>query len=155
MKIFKGTTKNITLENDGVLIEPGSHWYSKFTIQKTTVRVPYDKIKTVEMIKASLMYQGFMVLIVGDSTSFTTGAITNHRAELVKNPYAIAFQKSQTKEIEEIKNSIIQSIAATKSTSNQQNHSLDDLIKLKELLEAGIITQQEFDEKKKALLDKI
>ena len=155
MKIFKGTTKNITLENDGVLIEPGSHWYSKLSIQKTTVRVPYDKIKTVEMIKASLMYQGFMVLIVGDSTSFTKGNIMNHRAELVKNPYAIGFQKSQTKEIEEIKNSIIQSIAATKSTSNQQNHSLDDLIKLKELLEAGIITQQEFDEKKKALLDKI
>lgn len=44
----------------------------------------------------------------------------------------------------------------TGSNSNAQpNNALDDLKKLKELLDAGIITQQEFDDKKKSLLDKI
>ena len=33
-----------------------------------------------------------------------------------------------------------------------QNNSIDDILKLKNLLDAGIITQEEFDEKKKQLL---
>ena len=38
------------------------------------------------------------------------------------------------------------------STSNSENSSLDEIKKLKELLDSGIITQEEFDLKKKELL---
>ena len=38
------------------------------------------------------------------------------------------------------------------STSNSENSSLDEIKKLKELLDSGIITQEEFDLKKKDLL---
>ena len=39
------------------------------------------------------------------------------------------------------------------SKSGQSNINMDDLVKLKTLLEQGIITQEEFDAKKKQLLD--
>lgn len=38
-------------------------------------------------------------------------------------------------------------------TAATANNNMDDLVKLKSLLDAGIITQDEFDEKKKQLLD--
>ena len=41
--------------------------------------------------------------------------------------------------------------SATKKTS--ENAAMDDLVKLKSLLDSGIITQEEFDAKKKQLLD--
>ena len=40
----------------------------------------------------------------------------------------------------------------TKVTSNTNGSSVDELKKLKDLLDAGIITQEEFDAKKKQLL---
>ena len=43
----------------------------------------------------------------------------------------------------------------TNTTIVNQSDSLDKLKKLKELLDAGVITEEEFDEKKKALLDDI
>ena len=42
--------------------------------------------------------------------------------------------------------------ATPKSTPAPQSNSMDDLKKLKDLLDAGIITQEEFDAKKKQLL---
>lgn len=38
-------------------------------------------------------------------------------------------------------------------TNNQKNDNLDDLKKLKDLLDSGIITKKEFEEKKKKILD--
>lgn len=40
----------------------------------------------------------------------------------------------------------------TVQTTTTQNNSMDDIVKLKSLLDAGIITQEEFDTKKKQLL---
>ncbi|MBE6629696.1 MAG: SHOCT domain-containing protein [Ruminococcaceae bacterium] len=43
-------------------------------------------------------------------------------------------------------------INETKVQQNTQNSSMDDLLKLKSLLDAGVITQEEFEAKKKQLL---
>lgn len=40
----------------------------------------------------------------------------------------------------------------SESAPTPQNNAMDDLIKLKNLLDAGIITQEEFNAKKKQLL---
>ena len=62
------------------------------------------------------------------------------------------------KEIGDILSKTINEIQASTATSQvgtaspTQSNSIDDLIKLKDLLDAGIITQEEFDAKKKQLL---
>ena len=47
---------------------------------------------------------------------------------------------------------IIRFIKKRKKKSKAHNNSSDQLFKLKELLDQGIITQQEFDEKKKQIM---
>ena len=69
----------------------------------------------------------------------------------------IVFQKilRQAKDIkkQEESNALLNVIAEQKKEAHQQSSDVDDIIKFKNLLDQGIITQEEFDAKKKQLLN--
>jgi len=75
-----------------------------------------------------------------------------------KDPYQVYFPKSSNKVFNHVKNyidSIIISNNTNKGQVVQQVDSTLQLEKLHELKEKGIITEEEFQEKKKSLLDKL
>lgn len=57
-------------------------------------------------------------------------------------------------ELKKYKESIT-SKSAPDNVSKSNSNSMDDLLKLKMLLDQGLITQEEFDEKRKAIVEKI
>ena len=84
------------------------------------------------------------------------GSRSGHNADAYQSENAVAFTKKDTALMRSIKDFIEQKIRAYKQSRNapavQQISPADEIKKFKELLDAGIITQEEFDAKKKQLL---
>lgn len=88
---------------------------------------------------------------------FTSGKVsTIHNEDALLIEWDTIEAKIKDKFYDYIQKKIHERRDSQNANSNAQpNNALDDLKKLKELLDAGIITQEEFDDKKKALLDNI
>jgi len=65
---------------------------------------------------------------------------------------SIMFSKSQQKSFETIKEAIEKKISMLENSGTKSNSNLDELEKLAMLKEKGIITEKEFNDKKKQLL---
>lgn len=73
------------------------------------------------------------------------------------NPHTVMFKKKSNEKMKAVKDTIYELINSASKESNTTTvvtatSSADELKKFKELLDANIISQEEFDEKKKQLL---
>ena len=114
---------------------------------KGEVTIPMDSI-----VQVLVNDNGFQKLL----TFQTAGNNDNRGIWAGRNSQG--FGRSQYKDAEKIKEYVEKAIASRASSNqgqtiiNQATSSADELKKFKELLDMGIITQEEFDTKKKQLL---
>lgn len=108
----------------------------------------YSDLTSVQFRDPGMITDGYMEFeYPGSHSGNSSGAYTSENA--------IAFTKNDLDKMKEIYNYIDGKIREYKNKGNgtvQQLSSADELKKFKELLDAGIITQDEFDAKKKELL---
>lgn len=143
-KEFSGYNGTILLTNTGVVIKRGVKGFllggMKLRGDKT---IPYDSIVAVQLKKAGLT-AGYMQLTLKGGSEAKSGLFQSTTDE-----NSVNFYSGKNKEFEEAK----RLIEAKISRSNQSNtSSLDEIEKLAELRKKNIITQEEFDLKKKSLL---
>ena len=111
--------------------------------------IPISSITNIQFKPANMAINGFIQFAVLGGVESKAGVFT---AQFDEN--SVVFQKKNLKVAEEIKDFLEKKISerATGATIVQQVSSADELKKFKELLDSGIITQEEFDAKKKQLL---
>lgn len=114
------------------------------------VRLPIDKIDSIGVHK-TLLWDGKVVTVRSASDGIRFPCVHN----------ADEFVNATLAKIEEFKQNVMidsKNIAANlnqNSSSNTSVSSVSKIKELKELLDDGLITQEEFDAKRKELLDKI
>ena len=115
--------------------------YTGLKFTSTNEAVPFSSISGVEM-KQNLALLGLEVKVTRASN---VDKITNVD-KTAAQAFVTALQDALANKGAGSANTIIQ---------NQAIDPLDQIKKLKDLLDAGILSQEEFEEKKKALMDKI
>lgn len=113
----------------------------------------YKDISSVQFKKSTALLSGFIeVFVKGHYTEKQAGGLfagTN-------NPNRFTFWNRYLTDCEKmynyIQNKIIECQKSTIVINNENNSIADEIIKFKKLLDDGIITQEEFEEKKKQLL---
>ncbi len=108
----------------------------------------YSDLTSVQFRDPGMITDGYMEFeYPGSRSGNSSGAYSSENA--------IAFSKKDSDKMKEIFNYIDGKIREYKNKGNvtvQQLSPADELKKFKELLDAGILTQEEFDAKKKELI---
>ena len=107
----------------------------------------YSKLSGVEYKKASIVMNGYLQFS-GSGLKQSSGTL-----DAAGNENSIMFPRSANNKFKEIADYINHQLSkSSQNTVVQQSSAADEIIKLKALLDDGIITQEEFDSKKKQLL---
>ena len=157
-KLFNGS---ITVYEDYVEITRSGlmpMFYRGYTGGKK--KIPIRSITAVEFKKQG-MKQGFIHFSVGGE-----GNLAKSYDAIVKDENTVTYTPSQTKKAEAIRDAVEELIfkqGQTQTNNTQQIinpaspvsgvSAADELLKLKSLLDAGALTQEEFDTAKKRLLN--
>ena len=143
---YKGYNGTIILTDAGVIIKRGAKGFllggGMLRGDKT---IPYTSIVAVQLKKAG-MTAGYLQLSLKGGSEAKSGLMQSTTDENTVN-----FHARKNKDFLEAKEKIEARIS--QSSGSQQSHSgADELEKLAELKEKGIITEEEFAAKKKQLL---
>jgi len=116
---------------------------------KGTKTIPISEIKSIQIKKGGFV-QGYIQFGVAGGVENRKGA-----EDATRDENTVTFSSPQNGLAEEIKyyiESIMLNQSNNQRTVVQQTSDADEILKFKQLLDAGIITQEEFNAKKKQLL---
>lgn len=143
-KEYKGYNGTLILNDNNIVIKKG---LKGFLLGGGFIRgdktIPYHAIVAVQLKKAGLT-AGYLQLTLKGGSEAKGGLF---QSALDEN--SINFYRSRNKDFEEAKKIIEEKIS---SQTTSQNNGLDQLEQLAALKEKGIITEEEFTEKKKQIL---
>lgn len=119
----------------------------------------YSDLKTVEYRKPG-MINGYMKFIIEGTNDINAKVnLLSSTKESAQDPNTVilrAFNSKIPKESEKIFNLIMEKIKEYKNNTTKDTDKIseaDEIIKFKKLLDDGIITREEFEKKKKQLLN--
>jgi len=164
--VFVGNSKQIVLNEDQLTIGPREGKIGTFMslIGTTKNDVFYTDIRSVVVQQPNLgeaLFGGGGITSVANSLPYIRifiKGIENHRNfKPVDDPYTVIFDGDQKEEADKFKSMIDKLVSKHRSGNNNQTvvnqlSTADELEKFANLLDKGIITQEEFDKKKKELL---
>jgi len=135
-----------------ILIVDGSgvHFSNKKDIKDGRMRtLPYDQIASVDYVPAVLAGGCLYFKHINDTSTKAKGIVA-----LQSEDNAFFFSGREVNDAKKIKASVDNIIAERKATAETESvpSSADELLKFKQLLDAGAITQEEYDKKKTQLL---
>ncbi len=145
--VFKTNGKFIVTVKDGYL-----SWTRKglqnFLIQgsKGEKSIPIKSITAIQL-KAPRLTTGYIQFAYSGSSETKGGTMS-----AVNDENTITFTKKELDQAKELKQLIESLQREGNSTSNSKTSDADELLKFKELLDGGIITEDEFEVKKKQIL---
>jgi len=168
--IWKGTAKQIELFEDKLVIGPQKDGLNNFISSfdgVAEIDVFYEDIRSVTVFKVgsgalvSALFSGgnmnkIQVSYLRIFLKGSEGNTPSHQFNPSNDPYSIIFNLNQVTDPDKFKSKIDKLISQFKSSNrNSQSQpisSADELEKFSNLLEKGIITEEEFQTKKKQLL---
>lgn len=144
--------KHIVVYDDKIVLMAKNSVLADIESKEKTIY--YKDCKGIQFGKASSVMAGYLQIEIASSVGMTENKIFYH------NNYGgetnIAFRKGQNDLMEEIAEYVKKQIEGVKQSKYLQTlvcfSSADEIKKFKELLDDGVITQEEFDSKKKQLL---
>jgi hypothetical protein len=156
MKWQAGKKEFIELTEDNVIINTVpinmsggavSMMFSAMTSSMKTVTIPYDQISSVSITAGGWTSSPFIQILSGGERAITSDT------EAQNNPSCVVFSKKDMKDASELKEEIERRVSASKSKNRGGPSSdADELMKFAELLKSGLISQEEFDAKKRKIL---
>lgn len=148
-KEYKGVNGKLIITDIGITIQRGKNILTS-AVQKGDKTIPYNMISAVQLQKGGLIQrQGYIRF------SFMGGLESKGvtRYSIARDENSILFATRRNKEFAEAKQIIEANIGtAAQAAPAAGSTALDELDKLVKLKEQGVITQNEFDVKKKELL---
>ena len=156
---FKGSNGTASLFEDKIVIQRKgimakmAHFASGTSGGDRTIFL--DQMRSIEINKGLMNCDIFFN--TGNSGEMSGGrrGFMNDGASKLKIEYSVEFLRTQAKAAEEFKTKAEKAISAFKRPAAQVASApspAEEIKKFKELLDAGAITQEEFDAKKKQLL---
>lgn len=146
-KTFKGYNGTIVLTQTGLIIKRGTKGFMLGGLMlRGDKTIPYSSIIAVQLKKAGMM-SGYIQFSLKGGSEAKSGV-----TEAVKDENTVTFQMNKNKLFKELQEIVEIKITQGREITNSSGGNLDELEKLAELKEKGIITQAEFDAKKKQLL---
>lgn len=150
---IKGADGTLLVDDDKVVIKKKKHLVTFGKVGDRTMF--YSDIASVEFKKSGLT-GGYMKFIVAGANETKVKGRTIGNGTSFKDQNSIMF-KAFEKRDQEVYDFIMQKIAEAKrgngGTVMQQSSNLDEIKKLAELKEMGAISETEFEEQKKKLLN--
>lgn len=151
IKEIKGINGQIELHEDKIVIKREGLQAKAIYGLTGNKNIPFKALTTIQFKEPGFMSSGFIQFGVLGGIESRGGL---HAA--AKDENTVMYVKKDLKDFVELKNFLenkIQEIQnAPTVTIQNPTSSLDDLEKLSELLKKGIVTQEEFDAKKKQIL---
>lgn len=146
VKEYKGYNGTLILTDTGVIIKRGVKGFllGGFMLRGDKT-IPYTSIAAVQLKKAGLL-AGYIQLTLMGGSEAKQGLFQSTTDE-----NSINFH-SQNEKFTEAKEIIEQKIAESRSGNLKQNSEADDLEKFAKLKDKGVITEEEFQKKKKQIL---
>ena len=148
---YEGYNADLQVFDDKIIII--GKGYNKGIGEKT---IPMASISAVQLIPSKMLVNGYITFNVLGENAGTRGGIGSSVDARKSENTVIVNKKADDEILKKIKAFVEE--AKEKASTNQgqtiiqQASSADELKKFKELLDMGIITQEEFDAKKKELL---
>ena len=148
---YEGYNADLHVYDDKIVII--GKGYNKGIGEKT---IPMASISAVQLIPSKMLVNGYITFNVLGENAGTRGGIGSSVDARKSENTVIVNKKAEDEILKKIKEFVEE--AKEKASTNQgqtiiqQASSADELKKFKELLDMGIITQEEFDAKKKELL---
>lgn len=142
---FKGANGRLVVCDDKILILKDSVLGDYSNSMATNKSIPMQSIKSVQVQQTFIQ---FGVLGDRNASSGTSGAYYDENSIILKN-------REQLNEALKIKKYIENCISEKKSSEKETANSIsaaDEILKFKQLLDIGAITEEEFEAKKKQLL---
>lgn len=143
MEKFEGTGKIVTLDGDKLIFANSKSVIGKIDDTLGSFGgniIPLDEISSIQCKKANFFSNGYFKV--------TVNGVSNMETTVFFLP-----KKGKYEEAQEFANKVQKAIDDNKKNQNNSGvSSADELKKFKDLLDANIITQEEFDAKKKQLL---
>ena len=124
--------------------------------EKVILYKDISSINFVPVLKWRTVFGFIQFVVKGGYNRQYTGNPREY-SEIDSDEYAITFNSKENATFEELKNMIEDRLSSVPETSTtliqNQSSNLDEIEKLANLRDKGIITQEEFEAKKKQLLD--
>lgn len=147
--------KNGEIEFDGTIVRVKRGIEGKAAIFTTGIgfqgekKIPLEQVVSVTFKAPTTMLVGyFQVVTIG----YTPPRNLN---DVVRDENTVTFIKKDLSEFEALRDELEHAIANKPSSAAVGESPLDALKKLKELLDLGVISNEEFEEKKSALMKQI
>lgn len=144
-----------TIDFDGSFVTITRSGLARMTVGKGDKRIPVHAISSVQLKPAGALTNGFISFSIagGKEKQSRFGSQT---ADAAKDENSVVFTKKQAKDFDEVRAAIEQAIAAAHepaAPSRSEGMDLaDQLERLAELHSAGVLTDEEFSQKKSELL---
>lgn len=119
--------------------------------------IRFEDMTSIEAKTPGLMSNGYIQFIINpELAAIQKVGLIGTSNESMRDPNAVVFStisKNKIKEFTDLRDFSLSRIAYYQGlTSTQLGSGLNDLSKLKQLLDDGVITQEDFDAKKKQIL---
>jgi len=150
---LKGVNGQIELYEDIVVIKRKGA-LSKMTqgFFKGNKDILINKISAIQLKEGTVFTNGYIQFTLSGGNENTSGLL-----EATHDENTVIFKKSDNDLAKQIRDKIYelqsnQDQSRNATIINETSSTADEILKFKQLLDAGVITQEEFDAKKKQLL---
>jgi putative oligomerization/nucleic acid binding protein len=147
-RIYNGYNGNLILTDSGVIIKRGAKgfWLGGLMLRGEKT-IPYSSIAAVQLKKAGMATAGFIQLTLIGGPEAKAGYLQSLTDE---NSITFQIWNDNNKRFEEAKQLLEQRVLASR---NPALRSADELAKFAQLRDKSVITEEEFQKKKKQILD--
>lgn len=150
IKYLKGVNGQLSAYEDRIIITRKGA-LSKMTqgFFKGDKTIYINQITSIQVKKGGIITNGYIQFSIGGGIESPKGIM-----DATKDENTIMYNYKQNNLVDEIKEFIEAAVKRQRypSTAIQSTSTADELLKLKSLLDEGVLTQKEFEEQKKKLL---
>jgi hypothetical protein len=136
---------------DGVFVSIRRKGLSRLTVGKGEKRIPARSITAVQLKPAGPITNGFIQFTIAGGIE-RRSKFGRQTPDAVSDENSVIFTRKQQPQFEVLRSAIEHAIATTANGQPQRIDPMDQLRKLAELRDAGIVTEDEFQAKKRTLL---
>lgn len=117
--------------------------------------IPATNITGVEVKKPGSWFNGFIqIQIAGQISGNSQGTYTGGVKDALSDENSVVFAGENNYQIAlEMQRHILDYLSPTRTTTSPGVSAADEIVKFKKLMEDGVITPEEFEKKKRELLD--
>lgn len=144
--MVKGVNGQVSVENGQVIIARKG-FFGTMT-RNEDVRIPLEKLSYIQLVKPTVK-NGFINFVMAGSPQVSTPE------QAAKDSSCVIVNSLQYKKFVELKQEIENQMTASQNKKPPSDDITASLERLSDMKDKGVITQSEFEEKKKELLSRI